>query len=57
MVGPDFLYTLRMPSGIEVLSLVPSHHDHEINETIGIQLEFDHLVVFPRANADENAVA
>ncbi len=47
--GSDFLYTLRMPSGIEVLSLVPSHHDHAINETIGITLEFDHLVVFPRA--------
>lgn len=45
--GSDFLYTLKMPSGIEVLSLVPSHHDHKINETIGIQLEFDHLVVFP----------
>jgi iron(III) transport system ATP-binding protein len=46
--GSDFLYTLRMPSGIEVLSLVPSHHDHKINEQIGIRLEFDHLVVFPR---------
>lgn len=50
--GSDFLYTLRMPSGIEVLSLVPSHHDHKINETIGIALEFDHLVVFPRAQPD-----
>lgn len=47
--GSDFLYTLRMPSGIEVMSLVPSHHDHKINEAIGIRLEFDHLVVFPRA--------
>jgi len=51
--GSDFLYTLRMPSGIEVLSLVPSHHDHNINETIGIQLEFDHLVVFPRVNVED----
>lgn len=46
--GSEFLYTLRMPSGIEVLSLVPSHHNHKINESIGIRLEFDHLVVFPR---------
>ncbi len=45
--GSEFLYTLRMPSGIEVLSLVPSHHNHAINERIGIRLEFDHLVVFP----------
>ncbi len=44
--GSTFLYTLKMPSGIEVLSLVPSHHDHQINEEIGIQLEFNHLVVF-----------
>ena len=46
--GSDFLYTLRMPSGAEVMSLVPSHHDHEINEKIGIYLKFDHLVVFSR---------
>jgi len=46
--GSDFLYTLRMDSGTEVLSLVPSHHDHKINEKIGIQLEFDHLVIFPK---------
>ena len=45
--GSEFLYTLRMPSGIEVLSLIPSHHNHAINERIGIRLEFDHLVVFP----------
>lgn len=50
--GSDFLYTLRMPSGIEVLSLVPSHHDHKINEAIGIRLEFDHLVVFPREHVE-----
>jgi iron(III) transport system ATP-binding protein len=51
--GSDFLYTLRMPSGTEVLSLVPSHHDHEINETIGIYLKFDHLVVFKRSQGEE----
>ncbi len=45
--GSEFLYTLLMPSGIEVLCLVPSHHNHDLNETIAVQLEFDHLVVFP----------
>ena len=49
--GSEFLYTLRMPSGIDVLSLVPSHHNHSINETIGIRLEFDHLVVFPSSRS------
>ncbi len=51
--GSDFLYTLRMPSGIEVLSLVPSHHDHAINEAIGIRLEFDHLVIFPHQQSSQ----
>jgi iron(III) transport system ATP-binding protein len=46
--GSEFLYTLRMPSGVEVLSLVPSHHDHAIGEAIGIRLAVDHLVMFRR---------
>jgi len=28
------------------LSLVPSHHDHPLNEPIGIRLEADHVVTF-----------
>ncbi len=47
--GADFLYFLRMDSGIEVLCLAPSHHNHKINERIGIRLNVDHLVVFDRA--------
>jgi iron(III) transport system ATP-binding protein len=46
--GADFLYFLRMDSGIEVMCLAPSHHDHKINERIGIRLNVDHLVTFPR---------
>lgn len=46
--GADFLYYLRMDSGIEVMCLAPSHHDHKINERIGIRLDVDHLVTFPR---------
>jgi iron(III) transport system ATP-binding protein len=45
--GAEFLYTLELDSGLRVLSLVPSHHDHPINEPIGIRLEIDHLVLFP----------
>ena len=52
--GSDFLYTLKMPSGAEVLSLVPSHHDHEINEKIGIHLKFDHLVIFKKQEAAQS---
>ena len=44
--GAEFLYTLRLPSGREVLALVPSHHDHAIGEGIGIRLDAEHVVTF-----------
>ncbi len=44
--GADFLYTLQLDDGSQVLSLVPSHHDHSIGELIGIRVEFDHLIAF-----------
>jgi iron(III) transport system ATP-binding protein len=47
--GAEFLYFLRMDSGVEVMCLAPSHHDHKINERIGIRLNVDHLVTFPRS--------
>ena len=45
--GADFMYTLTLASGTQVISLVPSHHDHAIGEMIGIRLEIDHVVAFP----------
>ena len=45
--GESYLYTLVLPSGAEILSLVPSHHNHAIGEDLGIKLEIDHLVYFP----------
>jgi iron(III) transport system ATP-binding protein len=44
--GAEILYTLRLGSGVEVLSLVPSHHNHAIGERIGIRLDVDHVVAF-----------
>ena len=44
--GENYLYTLVLPSGAEILSLVPSHHNHAVGEDLGIKLEIDHLVVF-----------
>jgi iron(III) transport system ATP-binding protein len=49
--GAEFLYTLALPSGSRVLSLVPSHHDHAIGERIGIRLELDHVVAYRREGA------
>ena len=44
--GADFMYTLKLQSGKEVLALVPSHHNHAIGEKIGINLASDHVVTF-----------
>ena len=44
--GAEFLYHLELDNHERVLALVPSHHDHAINERIGIRLEIDHVVVF-----------
>lgn len=44
--GADFLYTLKLASGIEIFAYVPSHHDHAVGEKIGIQLVADHVVTF-----------
>ncbi|MBS1155084.1 MAG: transporter ATP-binding protein [Proteobacteria bacterium] len=46
--GAEFLYTLILPSGQQLLSLVASHHNHQIGEEVGIRLEVDHLIAFSR---------
>jgi iron(III) transport system ATP-binding protein len=46
--GAEFLYTLRLASGTQVLCLVPSHYRHAIGDEIGVRLQADHLVVFPQ---------
>ncbi|MEO8132830.1 MAG: ABC transporter ATP-binding protein [Betaproteobacteria bacterium] len=46
--GAEFLYTLRLAGGGQVMSLVPSHHDHAIGERIGIRIELEHLVAYRR---------
>lgn len=48
--GADFLYTLKLPSGQQLLALVPSHHDHAVGERIGIRLEADHVVTFSKTD-------
>lgn len=46
--GPNILYQLQLPSGERCQSLVSSHHDHGIGESIGILPEIDNLIVFPK---------
>jgi iron(III) transport system ATP-binding protein len=55
--GAEFLYTLLLPGGGRVLSLVPSHHNHAIGEKIGIRLELDHVVAFPREERRRGSAA
>jgi len=45
--GANILYSLTLPSGSSVLSLFPSHHNHDTGEVVGIRVAADHLVVFP----------
>jgi len=49
--GSEFLYTLRLASGEQVLAHVPSHHDHQLGEWIGIRPQVEHVVTFPRESS------
>ena len=46
--GAEYLYTLRLASGQDLLCLVQSHHNHAIGEHIGIRVAVDHLVAFAK---------
>lgn len=47
--GAEFLYTLQMEGGLTLLAHVPSHHDHALGEWVGIRVQANHLVTFPRS--------
>lgn len=47
--GAEFLYTLRLASGERLMAHVPSHHDHQLGEWIGIRAHVDHVVTFGRS--------
>ena len=46
--GSEFLYTLRLKDGQQLMAHVPSHHDHRLGEWIGIKANVDHVVTFER---------
>lgn len=46
--GSHILYTLALNGGEQVYCLALSHHNHAVGEQIGIRLDLDHLVLFPR---------
>jgi iron(III) transport system ATP-binding protein len=45
--GAQYLYTLKLADGSEILCLVQSHHDHALGERIGVRLQVEHPVAFP----------
>ena len=44
--GSDFLYKLELSKGEKIYCYTPSHHNHTINEVIGIKPVIDHLILF-----------
>ena len=44
--GSDFLYELELKDGQKIFCYAPSHHNHQVNEVVGIKLDLDHLVIF-----------
>ena len=46
--GSHILYQLELQdfAKVKVLCLALSHHDHQLNELIGIRLDLEHLIVF-----------
>ena len=46
--GAEILYTLQLKSGTELLSLIPSHYNFNIGESVKLRLSVDHMVAFPK---------
>tara|TARA_Y100000389_G_C17460712_1_gene521413 strand:+ start:848 stop:1897 length:1050 start_codon:yes stop_codon:yes gene_type:complete len=44
--GSDFLYKLELKDKQKIYCYTPSHHNHSINENIGIKPVIDHLILF-----------
>ncbi len=45
--GAEIMYTIRLSTGTEVMSLFPSHHDHFIGDKVRLSLAADHMIAFP----------
>ena len=47
--GAEILYTLKADANTILLALFPSHTNFGVGEKVGVRLEVDHLVAFPRS--------
>lgn len=48
--GSATLYSFKLPTGSCVESLLPSHHNYQIGETVHIKAEVEHLIAFSKAS-------
>ncbi|HSN70320.1 MAG TPA: ABC transporter ATP-binding protein [Steroidobacteraceae bacterium] len=55
--GADYLYSLRLPGGGEVLSLARSHEEHPVGGTVGVRVELEHVVAFAAEPSQSGAAA
>ncbi|MCV2403445.1 ABC transporter ATP-binding protein [Marinomonas sp. C2222] len=46
--GSHFLYRVKLASGKKVYCFASSHHNHQVGQSIGLTVNLDHLVLFPR---------
>ncbi|MBD50427.1 MAG: ABC transporter ATP-binding protein [Euryarchaeota archaeon] len=46
--GAEFLYKLLYNNEYSILCYAPSHHNHAIGDSIGIELDIKHYVIFER---------
>ncbi|NCW73594.1 MAG: ABC transporter ATP-binding protein [Gammaproteobacteria bacterium] len=46
--GAHHLYEVKLDNGVVLGCFAPSHHNHAIGERIGVSLDIEHLVVFPK---------
>lgn len=46
--GAETMYTVRLATGEEILSLMPSHIDLQVGQETGLTLSADHLILFPK---------
>jgi iron(III) transport system ATP-binding protein len=48
--GDETLYLLELSTGTRLLSLFPSHHDHNTGDAVRVRLHAEHLICFPVAD-------
>lgn len=55
--GANYLYQLQLDDGQRVLSLVPSHHVHDVGTKIGIKPILKHIVLFEDGHVSQPDLA